>query len=1300
MDKKKWTFGIYLTVLALVFSIGLTFASVELPRLLHSALERSTPALDGDSHADEMTEFRTGLFMDHYHLRTIGYVCFALMVVLIVAGFVSGKTGLSSLGAGLLFLPVFAQFATVMFFLAGLGFLNLAWLPVLDISFDIGRLGDIVYWPYNVLISLFRGWGIDGHRPLVLFVLGSGLLLFVLGTLTWFLARQRGKTVADLWVYRLSRHPQYLGWIIWSYGMLLALKRVNYPKRSWGIPASLPWLLSMMVIVGVALLEERKMSRQSGEAYEEYRGRTSFLLPLPRFLRRIFSAPIRLLFGKSVPERKGEIAAVLIFTTAVLMISSHFYVQHRRYAQLDVTAGLFEADAGLVDKLVAELRRTESNRRRSWLADALADIGRPAAEPLIGLLDDGDPGIRQEAARALGRVDAQEAVGPLLRRLSDENSSVQFWAVSSLGQMRAEEALGPLVSILQARAKSTSRAAAAALGRIGSAAAVDALIGFLDAPSWWDRVAAVDALGEIGSEASLEALMARFDGEEVHVRRSIVVALLKIGSERAIGTLEAALGDADREVRLYASEALKRLRARAGTSGPESCTIVMAARDGLVLAGNNEDRNHPATIVNFIPASGSFFGRVVFGYDDAFAQGGMNDQGLFIDGNALRPTGWQPDPGKPTFRGNVMMSILATCATCEDVRAFFERSNVPGLGQARLPVADRTGASMVVEYGQGRVQFVRSDTWYQIATNFVMSNVEDGEYPCWRYKAADKIMSGAKELSVELIRDVLEKTHQEGDSLTVYSNIYDLKRGIVHVYNLRDFKKAVVLDLAEELKKGQRRLDLPSLFEPLGGSGPTGRTGTNEEGYQDILGCWEGAPDGRFADRNRQLRLIERKPDGRTAITLIYDLTPRCQVWEHDLDVTVDDGAVSWEAHRGCLSEDGNSMTVVKEWKGERSTWTFGRRKGRDDWMRRFAASTGKGYAYEVPESLDDGWECADLADVGIDRAAMIRFAEGIARGKHDDIHSLLIAKDGKLVLEEYFSTNGKRHGPFIEQAFRERPHHLASVTKGVLSTLCGMAVDRGLIKGVDEPIYKYLPAYAASFNDGKKAITVKDMLTMTPGWEWEQSQYPWDDPRNNAGEMYNREDVIKYVLERPLAAKPGAKFNYSNGVPTVMGAVLKHACGMDVDRYAGQALFHPLGISDYPWTRYFDGSLETDGGLALRSRDLAKIGQLFLNNGDWRGKNVISGKWVRESTERRIDLDGTWGWGYGYYWMQVDLKTRGGTVHSYFVPGDGGQLLAVFPDLDMVIVLTAGNYGRDVKSVCFSMIGRYVLPAVMPSVQ
>lgn len=246
------------------------------------------------------------------------------------------------------------------------------------------------------------------------------------------------------------------------------------------------------------------------------------------------------------------------------------------------------------------------------------------------------------------------------------------------------------------------------------------------------------------------------------------------------------------------------------------CTIVMAAKNGLVLVGNNEDRRHLQTVVTFMPATERLYGRIIFGYDDGPIQGGMNDRGLFIDGNALRPTGWTPDPQKPTFKGHLMMYILGTCSTLDEVRTFFDAYNHPGLGNGRLPVADRTGASMVVEYGQGKVRFVTSDSWYQIATNFVISNVADGDYPCSRYKAAEKIMSGAGALSLELIRDVLDATHQEDDGLTVYSNIYDLKNGVIYLYNLRNFRDVVVLDLAEELTKGARRVAIPSLFPPAG----------------------------------------------------------------------------------------------------------------------------------------------------------------------------------------------------------------------------------------------------------------------------------------------------------------------------------------------------------------------------------------------------------------------------------------------------------------------------------------------------
>jgi tetratricopeptide (TPR) repeat protein len=243
----------------------------------------------------------------------------------------------------------------------------------------------------------------------------------------------------------------------------------------------------------------------------------------------------------------------------------------------------------------------------------------------------------------------------------------------------------------------------------------------------------------------------------------------------------------------------------------EGCTIVMVAKGKIVLAGNNEDWRNPKTKIWFVPASDGKYGRVCVGFDNMFAQGGMNDQGLFIDANALSPTGWKPIEGKPTFEGNID-TILAKCATVVDAIAFLDEYNFPGLARARFPIADRTGASVVIEYGQGKVQYVRKTGVYQIATNFVISNVKKERYPCRRYIVADKMLKNAEDISLDLVRAVLSATHQEGQYPTIYSNICDLKNGILYLYNFHNFEEVVRFNLEEELKKGRKVYDIPSLF--------------------------------------------------------------------------------------------------------------------------------------------------------------------------------------------------------------------------------------------------------------------------------------------------------------------------------------------------------------------------------------------------------------------------------------------------------------------------------------------------------
>ncbi len=559
MDK-KWTSGILLMILAVIFSIGLTFASVELPGFLNKALYDRVPALDGDSHADESTELRTELFINHYHLRLIGYICFVLMIVLIAAGFITGRRGFASAGALMIFLPVFAQFATVMFFLAGLGVLNVLWMPVLDISFNAGQLGDIVYLPYRLLRSLFLKIGMDIHYPLVYLLIGLGLLLFIMGTFTWFISRQRKKDMADFWIYRISRHPQYLGWIVWSYGMLLALLRVQYPKRSWGIAASLPWLLSAMIIIGVALLEERKMKKQLGEQYEIYSRKTPFLFPLPKFISDIFTAPSRLLFKKKFPERKGEIVVVLSIYVLLLAGLSYFYVRFSKLPKIPDEIGSVESE-NRAEKYIRTLRLTDNWHFRRPYVGALERIGEQAVDPLMDLLKDPDPSLRQIAAAVLGRIGSERAVDALIESLTDNNSNIRWEATGALGQIRAEKAVDPLITMLKDESAPVVYQASTALGRIGSPKALDPLIAALDVTNNWTRKAVVTALGDLGSEKAVDPLLLILEEEDLNVvvKREIMVTFLKIGSKKTLGALRKGLEDGDPEVRLYAKEALKRL---------------------------------------------------------------------------------------------------------------------------------------------------------------------------------------------------------------------------------------------------------------------------------------------------------------------------------------------------------------------------------------------------------------------------------------------------------------------------------------------------------------------------------------------------------------------------------------------------------------------------------------------------------------------------------------------------------------------------------------------------------------------
>ncbi len=353
-------------------------------------------------------------------------------------------------------------------------------------------------------------------------------------------------------------------------------------------------------------------------------------------------------------------------------------------------------------------------------------------------------------------------------------------------------------------------------------------------------------------------------------------------------------------------------------------------------------------------------------------------------------------------------------------------------------------------------------------------------------------------------------------------------------------------------------------------------------------------------------------------------------------------------------------------------------------------------YEYTVPEKLSDGWETASLSSENVTAEPLKELIERITSGGYKSIRSILIVKNNKLVLEEYFP---RVEGDRRAQAFqRVSPHEQTSATKSVTSILIGIAIDQGLIRDGGEKISKFFPEHARVFSDaGKEEIRLKDLLTMTAGLSWDEWILPYSDPRNDHVQMLRNEDPIRYVLERPVVAPPGTKFAYSSGNSITLGQIIQSTSGMPVDKYAERFLFEPLGISDFYWAKYPGEIVQTGGGLFLRPRDMAKIGYLFLNGGRWRGKQIVSEKWIGESTKSHVEAGqipkAARADGYGYQWWLSSLSIGDRTVESYSARGRGGQFILVVPEEQLVVVITSAT-DNSLTFQPLEMMHQYVLPA------
>lgn len=327
-------------------------------------------------------------------------------------------------------------------------------------------------------------------------------------------------------------------------------------------------------------------------------------------------------------------------------------------------------------------------------------------------------------------------------------------------------------------------------------------------------------------------------------------------------------------------------------------------------------------------------------------------------------------------------------------------------------------------------------------------------------------------------------------------------------------------------------------------------------------------------------------------------------------------------------------------------------------------------YTYRIPPKLNDGWEVSSLEAEEINTEKIEEVTnQMLNEGKYPYVRSMIIVKNKKLVHEVY--------SPYHQ---RNTLHWLASITKTFTSTLIGIAIDKGYISSVNESVIKLLPEFSHAVEDLKfQNIKLKHLMSMTSGTDWNESS-SYNATANSEHIMVDTEDWMSYVLRQKVVHSPGTIFNYNTGGIHLLSAVIKSATGQYADEFAEKHLLHPLGIFGYQWNRDpkgFPCTGGTDGGLGLRTRDLAKFGFLILNNGIWQGKQIVSKKWIKEAT-RNHKPDHSLGRGYGYNWVPGSRMVEGKTIHYIATFGYGGQFLIIFPEFDIIFALTSDLTERN----------------------
>ncbi len=328
-------------------------------------------------------------------------------------------------------------------------------------------------------------------------------------------------------------------------------------------------------------------------------------------------------------------------------------------------------------------------------------------------------------------------------------------------------------------------------------------------------------------------------------------------------------------------------------------------------------------------------------------------------------------------------------------------------------------------------------------------------------------------------------------------------------------------------------------------------------------------------------------------------------------------------------------------------------------------------------------WKPIAPAEAGFAPDIEARLDQLIADKRAWNLHGIVVARAGRLVLERYFEGPDNARGrPLGQVAFgADTLHDLRSVTKGIVGLLYGIALAAGKVPAPEAALFASFPEYSElAAASGRDRLTIHHVLTMTMGTYWDETSLPYSDPRNSEIAMDMAPDRYRFVLERPVVAEPGRRWHYNGGATALLGRLIAKGTGKPLAEFARAALFDPLGIGATEWLKSRDGEPAAASGLRLTPRDLARIGQLMLNGGVWGNRRVLPAAWRERSVAPLVSVDEVRRYGYQWYvgdfafgdqlgWRLSRLERWWGGF------GEGGQRLFLMPDLDLVVVIAAGNY-------------------------